>query len=1002
LTYADAVHLLGGSQQKVVSTLERLTGGLLLGASAAGAGFALSLFDPTAPFARLSGELITAVRGRLDGLGRFERTERLAAAHAVLVLAAFFEELAATNLPFDTGELELTAVDHVRLATGDEVTSARIVDLGRALLRRPVPCPAPQWPYEVTVEAVGGYYADLADNLVRFVQGLAVWDRLDENARRRTTEVFRLQHVAASRRYEEMFRQLAVEVPEVAFWANLVDHQATRAQLARMSESLAGLGQTLDALAFGRAPDDRRLSIARSHRAALDRPVLASGEAPPGVCMPSLERLYVNPSFRVTYACSADELASEDRWQQEPVREDLQEFLVGFLTGPEACDAPMLVLGQPGSGKSALSKVLAARLPPTDFLAVVVSLREVPADADVQTQIEYAIRYGTGEAVTWPELARSAGDALPVLVLDGFDELVQATGTTQSDYLERVAGFQRREAEQRRPTAVIITSRTTVADRARSVSSMIAVRLEPFDGKQIRRWLQIWNEENRNALAARRLQPLPLVEVLKHPSLAAQPLLLLMLALYDSDDNALQRRAGSLAGYELYESLLTGFARREVTKTGGGLSDAAFERAVEHELTGLSVVAFAMFNRHRQWATQAELNDDLTALLGAGPYPGPSGMRVPLTAGETAVSRFYFVHQSQAVRGGDRLRTYEFLHATFGEYLIARVVIRELTALIETSRLTSSRGRVTPPDDDFLHALLSFSALTSRNTVVNFLREGCVMIDPASSGLLKDQLLLMFHRALFPRRSRTYDGYQPQDSAVTGRHAAWSANLTMLAVLAGGDVTAKELFPAGQNGVTWWRQISLLWRSQLSSEGWNGMVHALDVSRERSGDERVLRIRLANGDGDLSPIDLDWAYAGAARRAERDGGVPKWRHYGFADLRRHSQFHCDRIDDTVMHAVEPFGGDLEATMVTVHQLPDGSAVTPARALLELVLADDGSLLDAYERCLIIAQHGFLSTGQADTAASQGFRAAVARLLSADEARLPAGWPAAARQRLEPG
>jgi hypothetical protein len=980
--------------------LERLTGGLLLGASAAGAGFALSLFDPAAPFARLSGELIATMRGRLDGLGRFDRTERLAAAHAVLVLAAFFEELAAANLPFDPDELELTAPDQIGLATGAGTQSARIVDLGRALLRQPVPCPAPQWPYEVTVEAVRAFYADLSERLVRFLHGLAVWDRLDENARRRTTEVMTLQHVQASRRYEEMFRQLAVELPEVAFWANLVDHQATRTQITRMSESLAGLGQTLDAMAVGRAPDDRRMSIARAHRAALDRPVLASGEAPAGVSMPSLERLYVNPCFRVTYASSAEELASENRWRREPVRTDLQEFLVGFLTGPDACDAPMLVLGLPGSGKSALSKVLAARLPPTDFLAVVVALREVPADADVQTQIEHSIRHGTGESVAWPDLARSAGDALPVLLLDGFDELVQATGTTQSDYLERVASFQRREAEQRRPTAVIITSRTTVADRARSVGGMVAVRLEPFGAEQITRWLQIWNEENRNSLAARGLRPLPLTDVLKHPSLAAQPLLLLMLALYDSDDNALQRRAGSLGGFELYESLLTEFAGREVRKTGSALSDEALERAAEHELTRLSVVAFAMFNRNRQWVTQAELDNDLPALLGTGPHLEPHGMRVPLTVGEAAVSRFYFVHQSQAVRGGDRLRTYEFLHATFGEFLVARLVVRELTSLVETSRVNASRGRATPPDDDFLHALLSFSALTSRSTVVSFLREGCARIDPALSGPLKDQLLRMFHRALFSRRSQTYGAYRPEDSTITGRHAAWSANLTVLAVLTGGDVTAKELFPDSQNGVTWWRQISLLWRSQLSSEGWNGLVHALEPARERGHEGRVLRIRMANGGGDPPPIDLDWAYAGAVEDAERDGGVAKWRYYGFADLRRHSQFHCDRIDDTMMHAVEPFGGALDATTVTVHQLPDGSVMTPANALLELLLADDDALLDAYARCLTIAAHGMLSTGQADTSAMQGFRAAVGRLLSADEDRLPPGWPATARQQLE--
>ena len=39
--------------------------------------------------------------------------------------------------------------------------------------------------------------------------------------------------------------------------------------------------------------------------------------------------------------------------------------------------------------------------------------------------------------------------------LDGFDELLQATGVSQSDYLDRVVRFQQREADQGRPVAVL-------------------------------------------------------------------------------------------------------------------------------------------------------------------------------------------------------------------------------------------------------------------------------------------------------------------------------------------------------------------------------------------------------------------------------------------------------------------------------------------------------------------------------------------------------------------
>ena len=66
----------------------------------------------------------------------------------------------------------------------------------------------------------------------------------------------------------------------------------------------------------------------------------------------------------------------------------------------------------------------------------------------------------------------------------------------------------------------------------------------------------------------------------------------------------------------MYERLLTSFAEREIRKSGADLPDGQFENAVEQELLRLSVVAFAMFSRGRQWVSDAELDADLPALLG--------------------------------------------------------------------------------------------------------------------------------------------------------------------------------------------------------------------------------------------------------------------------------------------------------------------------------------------------------------------------------------------------
>src|SRR5262249_42770232 len=155
---------------------------------------------------------------------------------------------------------------------------------------------------------------------------------------------------------------------------------------------------------------------------------------------------------------------------------------------------------------------------------------------------------------------------------------------SQTDYLTKVADFQRREADQGRPVAMIVTSRTSVADRARTPDGSLSLRLEPFDDERVTAWLEGWNSINVAHFRARGLSPLTAQTVLAHRDLAEQPLLLLMLALYDAVGNALQRGSADLRQDELYERLLGSFASREVAKHRPGLSDRDLDHAVEEEL----------------------------------------------------------------------------------------------------------------------------------------------------------------------------------------------------------------------------------------------------------------------------------------------------------------------------------------------------------------------------------------------------------------------------------
>ncbi|MEU4567107.1 hypothetical protein [Micromonospora sp. NPDC023956] len=893
--YADAVRLLGGERSRFVETFDRLAGwALLVGAGPVPA--LLGLFDAKAEFVRLGQGLLRQLSEQRSGLSRYGRTQRLEAAHAVIAVTAFFAVLDEADLPFALADLEIDKPEQLALAGGGAAPLRTVVAQMFTLADR---TPGAHLPYARLREALHDHYRELGSRLAEHVTGLAAWERLPAVHRETFRGLVDRLPDAAVDRHRDLLTALATDFPEVAYWSGLHEHQATRDEIRQLTAGLGELHRVLADISTGGVPDARRGALARAHAAKLDRPIVESAEAPDGLRMPLLGEAYVPPRCRVAVLEPGARPGDEEWWAGQDVRDDLADVLTGHLTSPVATRAPLLVLGQPGSGKSVLTRVLAARLPPADFLAVRVALREVSVEGDLQDQIEQAIRYDTGERLEWPALVRSAGDALPVVLLDGFDELLQATGVTQTDYLLRVARFQRREAEQGRPVAVLVTTRTSVADRAKPPPQTVALRLEPFDENRVRRWVDTWNRVNADRFAPLGVRPLESEAVLAHRELAEQPLLLLMLALYAAAGHDL-RAAGELRRGELYERLLRSFARREVDKHRPGLGDRDRDRATEDELRRLAVVAFGMFNRGVQWVTEDDLEADLAALpflaAGTSATRGGGDLRAPLRPAEIVLGRFFFVHRSQATRDDRRVATYEFLHATFGEYLIARttaLVLRDLTAVAAASILRPD------VDDDPLAALLSFATLTGRAPIVTFLTELLRSWDADRRADATDVLLRLFRAAHDPRPPRRFDTYVPRAASVPARHAAYSANLLVLILCAAGEIRGRDLYPGAADPRPPWRGQALLWRSQLDGNGHRSLISALALDRLVAGNQRDVRLRLAGPDWQPPPVDLAWTYGLRPSGAAYVSG-------SFVEVRQRANVECwSDGDDLLLHALEP-------------------------------------------------------------------------------------------------
>lgn len=982
LSYSDAVTILTGDSAALAAA-DRALGGALSMATGGVSDTVLSVFDAQGRILRLGRDLTTGLRGRLGSADRASRTERLAAAHTVLVVTAYFEALGELELAFRLEELDLTRRDQIGIAGSDEDGRAFV----RALLGVGAPQPAPHLPYERVLEALRSWYFEASRRLLLFIRGMAVWDRLNHAERETTRDaLYRLLALGAVERYEELYAQLASEVPEFGFWSGQVEHRATRVSVR---QALAGIEAVLAGLSVPSPLGHAAASLATGYRAALARPILSEGQAPKGMLLPTLGEGYVDPDFRVRAVLDgALGPAEEVWWESEPVRSDLTEYLAGVLTSVASTAAPLVVLGQPGAGKSVLTKILAARLPSAGYLPVRVILREVPADADIQDQIEHAVRAATGERVSWPELVRAADGAVPVLLFDGFDELLQATGVSQSDYLERVARFQEREADQGRPVFALVTSRTAVADRARYPEGSVALRLEPFHRQQIERWLDLWNRLNAPYLTERGLRPLPAAVAVRHQVLASQPLLLMMLALYDAAENALQRGSEGdepLGEAELYEELLASFAVREVGKSAAGFTAAQLTRRAEQELQRLSLISFGMLNRRRQWITTAEAEQDLAALLGRA-EPARDGFRAPLDQGEIALGRFFFVQRAQAVRDEQQLATYEFLHATFGEYLAARLAVQLLGGLLD-QRPALSLGHACV-DDDLLYVLLSYAPLSSRQ-MLRFVGARIRRIDVQDRERLGDLLVTVMadHRN---RTEHRYAEYRPAVRATSSRHGLYSANLLMLTVLVTGGVRASEVFPGGDDPAGIWHRRVLLWRAAFTEPEWTDFALALSIRRTWNGAGRELDIQPAEDLLDSpEPVDAYWLYGRPPGDELRSRRVSWARPY--PDQIRHKMAVSGGTNDAVLlHAVDPLFERLGPAVTTFVGTTSGIATSVANGLTALWLASglgasDDELIGLYERCAT-----FLEPWSAlDDESLRRVARLVFRQLATDAARLPA-------------
>ncbi len=275
-------------------------------------------------------------------------------------------------------------------------------------------------------------------------------------------------------------------------------------------------------------------------------------------------------------------------------------------------------------------------------------------------------------------------------------------------------------------------------------------------------WIDKWNETNSSYFQQNHTEPFKLPQDHNNiKKLAKQPLLLMMLAVYDAKGNPLSKAGSDLDQSLLYDRLSRRFIERELQKNEENAQswyESELDAATDHEMERLGVTAMGMFNRRTVSIQAEELDADLkffdlekSSLETAG-YERRTviGHGHQLLPSEKLFGSFFFQKlesvrkTEEAAKDRDRNvlarpddRAYEFLHNTFGEFLTADFMLRKI--LEKTGDIRDQVNKRTARNKGFSRSMTSkidlaafdrtwyvcfmYAPLFSRPVVLSLLRE---------------------------------------------------------------------------------------------------------------------------------------------------------------------------------------------------------------------------------------------------------------------------------------
>lgn len=575
--------------------------------------------------------------------------------------------------------------------------------------------PNVRYGYDDIEEYLKKLYEHMVEGLREFIQKLSFWESDSETAIGEFNKTMEKMPELAIERFHAQYLYLASHFNEFYVFAHLSNENRKAQKIEKLYKNAISIGCEMDKkidIGLERLSEIiielplknqeekvKRIvtSLIEKYKSEIKKPIVDAQNQKEKLNYPSIEKAFIPQSFKILQYKVGEQLGREDTWFGQNVNKCMDSFWTQYYLSPYSLEHLLLILGEPGSGKSLLTKIICAQMSKEYNIVIRIPLREVDVEKDIEQIVCEQIEKDGDASEPVPTFKWFAECFVcnPITVIfDGYDEVLQTTGKVYRNLLNKLSKFQTECEERHRPIRVIVTSRKFLIDKADVPVGTTVMRLMEFDQQQKQRWIEIWNDHNEDVFEQADISPFLLPENnTSIDDLSKQPLLLLMLAVYDANIeekiNSL-RKAKSLNRTKLYDELLCRFIKRELKKGARG-EETFFEELdvkeqsykINAEMKRLGIVALGMFNRCKLSLQMTELQQDLEDMDARQvKLTSNSGM---LSSAELLGGSFFFIHKVESGEGEhDRRKIiFEFMHKTFYEFLLADLILKNLVDVID-------------------------------------------------------------------------------------------------------------------------------------------------------------------------------------------------------------------------------------------------------------------------------------------------------------------------------